>query len=226
MLQLLSGPIFLCSLAIFFIGMLFQMIRYVVGLNGVLDRVAYTTHPERSIPGVISSIMKWLVPAGTHGWRSAPLTAVLFFVLHAGAVLVPIFLAGHTVILEKGTGVSLPMLPMGVADILTLFCLITLFGCAARRLVSPVLRKLSSCSDWIVILLTFLPFATGLMARFLWVDRPEMMIVHLVCGNCFLILAPFTKLSHIVLYFMSRAQIGMEFAIKRGGRARGGSFDW
>ena len=42
----------------------------------------------------------------------------------------------------------------------------------------------------------------------------------------FLILAPFTKLSHIVLYFMSRGQLGMDFAIKRGGATRGPVFPW
>ena len=48
----------------------------------------------------------------------------------------------------------------------------------------------------------------------------------MLSGELFLILAPFTKLSHIVLYFMSRAQLGMDFAIKRGGGTRGGAFPW
>jgi len=45
-------------------------------------------------------------------------------------------------------------------------------------------------------------------------------------GEAFLILAPFTKLSHIALYFMSRGQLGMDYAIKRGGATRGGVFPW
>ena len=32
-----------------------------------------------------------------------------------------------------------------------------------------------------------------------------------------LVAIPFTKLSHFVLFFMSRMQIGMDFGIKRGG---------
>ena len=52
------------------------------------------------------------------------------------------------------------------------------------------------------------------------------MLVHVLTGELFLILAPFTKLSHIALFFMSRAQIGMDYAIKRGGAARGGAFPW
>ena len=36
---------------------------------------------------------------------------------------------------------------------------------ALRRLSSPALRQLNSGQDWLILLLTFLPFATGLMAR-------------------------------------------------------------
>ena len=36
--------------------------------------------------------------------------------------------------------------------------------------------------------------------------------------------APFTKLSHIALFFCTRIQIGMDFGIKRGGMKS--NFDW
>jgi hypothetical protein len=36
---------------------------------------------------------------------------------------------------------------------------------------------------------------------------------------------PFTKLSHFVLFFLSRAQIGMDFGIKRGG-TKGKGLAW
>ena len=96
----------------------------------------------------------------------------------------------------------------------------------ARRLFSPVLRRLNSGGDWLVLLLTFLPFCTGLMARLDTSSYQTWIILHVLSGELFLILAPFTKLSHIVLYFMSRAQIGMDFAIKRGGATRGGAYPW
>ena len=91
---------------------------------------------------------------------------------------------------------------------------------------SLYLRQLSNGGDWLILLLTFLPFATGLMARFDGSAYQTWMIAHVISGELFLILAPFTKLSHIVLFFMSRAQIGMDYAIKRGGATRGGAFPW
>jgi len=41
-----------------------------------------------------------------------------------------------------------------------------------------------------------------------------------------LIAVPFTKLSHFVLFFMSRGQIGMDFGIKRGGMKNPKGFAW
>ncbi|WP_303193028.1 respiratory nitrate reductase subunit gamma, partial [uncultured Desulfovibrio sp.] len=143
-----------------------------------------------------------------------------------GAVLIPLFLLGHTVLLEYYTGISLPALPGALADILSIAAVVGLVLLALRRLAVPALRQLNSGQDWFILLLTFLPFATGLMARLNTASYESWMIAHVLCGELFLILAPFTKLSHIVLFFMSRAQIGMDFAIKRGGATRGGAFPW
>ena len=48
--------------------------------------------------------------------------------------------------------------------------------------------------------------------------------LHILCGVTVLLLAPFTKLAHIVLFFCTRIQIGMDFGIKRGGMKT--NFDW
>ena len=61
------------------------------------------------------------------------------------------------------------------------------------------------------------PFVTGLLARYHVGDYSFWLSLHILFGEALLILAPFTKLSHIVLFFMSRAQLGMDYGIKRGG---------
>jgi hypothetical protein len=55
------------------------------------------------------------------------------------------------------------------------------------------------------------------MARYAVGDYETWLLIHILCGELLLILAPFTKLSHIILFFMSRAQLGMDYGIKRGG---------
>lgn len=226
MLDFITGPLFVISLVIFVVGMLARIFWYVRGLDWRLERVAYRYHADRSVPGALASIFKWLIPGGTDGWRTQPVAAVLFFLLHFGAVLVPLFLLGHTVLLERYVGITLPSLPGTLADILSVLSLAAIVLLGIRRMISPALRQLNSGSDWLILVLTFLPFATGLIARLDTSAYQSWMILHVLSGELFLILAPFTKLSHIVLFFMSRAQIGMDFAIKRGGATRGGAFPW
>ena len=226
MLDFITGPLFVISLVIYVVGMLARIFWYVRGLDWRLERVAYRYHADRSVPGALASIFKWLIPGGTDGWRTQPVAAVLFFLLHFGAVLVPLFLLGHTVLLERYVGITLPSLPGTLADILSVLSLAAIVLLGIRRMISPALRQLNSGSDWLILVLTFLPFATGLIARLDTSAYQSWMILHVLSGELFLILAPFTKLSHIVLFFMSRAQIGMDFAIKRGGATRGGAFPW
>ena len=226
MLDFITGPLFVISLVIFVVGMLARVFWYVRGLDWRLERVAYRYHAERSVPGALVSIFKWMIPGATDGWRTQPVAAVLFFLLHFGAVLVPLFLLGHTVLLERYVGIALPSLPGTLADILSVASLVAIVLLGVRRMISPALRQLNSSADWLILVLTFLPFATGLIARLDTSAYQSWMVLHVLSGELFLILAPFTKLSHIVLFFMSRAQIGMDFAIKRGGATRGGAFPW
>ncbi len=224
MMNLLTGPIFNVSLLVFVVGMILRVVLYVRGLDWRLERIAYGPQMGRGIPGAISSIIMWLVPGATHGWRRQPFIALGFFLLHVGAILLPFFLVGHTILLENATGISLPSLPMDVADGLTIASLVGLGILIVRRIVVKEARALTKCEDWLILILTTVPFVSGFMARFapsdLWT------IIHIISGEVFLIVAPFTKLSHIVLFFMSRAQIGMDYAIKRGGATRGPVFPW
>ena len=181
MLQTLSGPCFVASLLIFFVGLLGRAVWYVRGLDWRLERVAYGYHKDRSIPGAINSIAKWLLPGGTTGWRAQPVAMLAFFLLHFGAVLIPLFLLGHTVLLEQTTGICLPSLPPNVADIL---CIASLSGIALlvlRRLFSPTLRQLNTWKDWFVLLLTFLPFFTGCAFSLPSVGPPEVEVTVTVC---------------------------------------------
>lgn len=222
----LTGPAFVFSLLVFFVGLMFRLIRYFQGLDWRLERVAYRPHMEKGMKGGLWSIYKWLLPFGTVGWRAQPAFTFYFFLLHFGAVLVPLFLIGHNVILEKNFGFSLPTLPQGVADLLTVLTLIGVFFITMRRIALPEVRILTTGYDYFILALVAMPFATGFIARLHTANYDFWMISHIITGELMLILAPFTKLSHIALYFGSRWQIGADFAIKRGGRTRGACFPW
>lgn len=224
MLAILTGPLFGLALLVFVLGMTARIVLYVRGLNWRLERVAYSAQFSRGFMGALASIGKWLVPGATAGWRTQPFMAAAFFLFHIGAILVPFFLVGHTIILNNLTGISLPSLSMNVADTLTILSLVGIALLVLRRLIVPEARALTTKEDWIILFISAMPFVTGFMARM--VSSELWTAVHLMSGVLFLIVAPFTKLSHVVLFFMSRAQIGMDFAIKRGGANRGPAFPW
>lgn len=214
---LLTGPVFYLSLAVCIIGMIVRFYLYFSGLSWQLDRVAYKAYPAMGFKGAVRSIYKWLLPYGTHGWRTQPVMATAFFGFHIGAVAIPLFLIGHNVFLKEKLGFSLPTMGSCAADIISWIALVSLLFLALRRLVLPEVRILTDRKDWGVLLLSFLPFATGLLARYQVGSYDFWINAHILSGELILLAIPFTKLSHVFLFFASRAQLGMDFGIKRGG---------
>ncbi len=218
MYEFLTGPMLYISLSVFAFGLLFQAIRYIKGLDWKLDRVAYRAHPRAGVKGALRSVCLWLIPFGTRSWREQPFMTVVFFIFHIGAIAVPLFLMAHNLILAEKLGLSFFTLTPALADALTWGVVIAALLLLLRRIALPEVRSLSTVHDYFILALAAAPFVTGLIARYASADAyPAWLIAHIIAGELMLILAPFTKLSHIVLFFMSRAQIGMDFGIKRGG---------
>ncbi|MBW2611862.1 MAG: hypothetical protein JRD49_02675 [Deltaproteobacteria bacterium] len=217
MFEFLTGPMFWLSISIFIIGMITRFVTYFRGLHWQLDRVAYRAFPLQGLKGAWRSIYRWLLPFGTHGWRKQPFMTVIFFGFHIGAVLVPLFLLAHNMLLKDKIGVSLFTLNPTVADVLTWAVVVSAVLLALRRVGLPEVRILTTSYDYFILLLSAAPFVTGLLARYEVGSYSFWLILHILCGEALLIAAPFTKLSHIVLFFASRAQLGMDYGIKRGG---------
>jgi nitrate reductase gamma subunit len=217
MYAFLTGPMFWLSIAVFVIGLGARGVWYVRGLHWQLDRVAYRAHPRAGMRGAVRSISRWLLPFGTYGWRTQPFMTVAFFLFHIGAVLVPLFLLGHNEFLREKIGVALPGMPQSLADLLTWAALVGVVMLVLRRIALPEVRILTTGYDYLILVISAAPFVTGLMARYSVGDASLWLLVHIFCGEVLLIAAPFTKLSHILLFFMSRGQLGMDYGIKRGG---------
>jgi nitrate reductase gamma subunit len=217
MYAFLTGFGFWLSIGICLIGMLVRIVMYFRGLNWQLDRVAYKAYPGVGFKGAVKSIVRWLIPFGTHGWRRQPFMTVVFFGFHIGAVLVPVFLLAHNLFLKEKIGFALVTLNPTIADILTWIVVASAIGLALRRIALPEVRILTTAYDYFILVLSVAPFITGLIARYEVGNYSFWLTVHILCGEVLLIAIPFTKLSHIVLFFASRAQLGMDYAIKRGG---------
>jgi len=217
MYQFLVGPMFWLSIAICLIGIIVRSVGYVRGLHWQLDRVAYRAHPRAGIKGAARSIFFWIVPFGARGWRAQPFMATCFFAFHLGVVLVPLFLSAHQMVMRDKLGFSLFSLPGGLADGLSWATLTAAVLLALRRIALPEVRIMTTWRDYGILALSVAPFVTGLAARYHVGDYSFWLTLHILCGEALLIAVPFTRMSHIFLFFMSRAQLGMDYGIKRGG---------
>jgi nitrate reductase gamma subunit len=142
---------------------------------------------------------------------------IVFFVFHIGVVAVPLFLLAHNLFLKEKLGFSFFTLHPPAADIMSWAVVIAAVVLLLRRLALPEVRILTTFQDYFILGATTAPFVTGLICRYEPVNYDFWLLVHIAAGEILLILIPFTKLSHAALWFCSRAQIGMDFGIKRGG---------
>lgn len=217
MYDLLTGPGLWLSIGICLSGLFVRGVLYIKGLHWQLDRVAYTAHPKAGIKGALRSIFFWIVPFGTRSWRTQPFMTILFFAFHIGAVCIPLFLSAHNMMLQEKLGFSFVSINQTVADVMSWCVIISAVFLVIRRLVLPEVRILTTSYDYLILFLSAAPFITGLICRYEIGSYSSFLIIHIIFGELLLISIPFTKLSHILLFFLSRAQIGMDFGIKRGG---------
>ncbi len=225
MYEFVTGPLAWLTFIVFFLGVVYRIVWYFRGLHWQMDRVAYNAHLKYGIKGAIRSIFLWLVPFGSVGWRSKPFMTILFFVFHIGLVVTPIFLQAHNILLRERWGFSLWTISDATADTLTILMIVAALFLVLRRIAYPEIRILTTAYDYLLLAISVAPFITGFIAAHHYSNYEFWLILHIICGEIMLVAIPFTKLSHSVLFFCSRAQLGMDFGIKRGGM-KGTKFSW
>ena len=210
--EFLTGPGVWAAFIIFIGGLVVRLV-YLLALSKERDRVLYN---HASFGWALRSIFHWLVPLGSVGWRTQPLFATAFLVFHLCLLGVPLFLLAHNTLWQEAFGVSLPSLPDSVADVGTVVLLVAALVLLARRIVRPEVRILSTAWDYFLLVLTCAPFVTGFLAYHQVGPYKLMMILHVFLAEVLLILIPFSKLGHILLFFFSRTSIAFEMGRREG----------
>jgi nitrate reductase gamma subunit len=214
MYAFLTGPA-LWMTFIIFIGGLIVRVGFLAGLSRERDRVFYN---HANISWGLRSIFHWLLPLGSVSIRQQPIFALVFYVFHVCLLAVPLFLNAHNLLWDESFGVSLWSMSDKLADILAMVVIGCGFFLFVRRLVRPEVRILTSAWDYTLILLTVAPFVTGVLAYHQWGPYEVMLILHVLFSEVLLIVIPFSKLGHIILFFFTRAFIGFEMGERRGAR--------
>lgn len=215
MYEFLAGPALWVSFIIFLGGLLVR-VAFLFGLSLERDRVLYN-HADAGWG--LKSIGHWLIPWGSVSMRLQPVFTLAFFLFHLCLLAVPLFLAAHNILWEESFGLSLWSLSDATADVLTLIFLASALFLLTRRLLRPEVRILTSLWDYTLLILTMLPFITGFLAYHQWGPYETVLILHILFSEILLIVIPFSKLGHMVLFFFTRVFIGFEMGGRRGARA-------
>ncbi|MCP4578341.1 MAG: respiratory nitrate reductase subunit gamma [Deltaproteobacteria bacterium] len=212
MYDFFTGPALWITFIIFFGGLIVR-ITFLFGLSRERDRVFYN---HTSFKWGVKSVFFWLIPWGTESMRRQPVFTLMVFLFHLCLLATPIFLNAHNLLWDEAFGISLWSLPDGWADILTIIMMFSGAFLLVRRLIRPEVRILTGAWDYVLLVITLLPFITGFLAYHQWGPYDTLLLLHIISGELLMVLIPFSKLGHMLLFFFTRAFIGFEMGERRG----------
>ena len=194
------GPGFDWALAIFVLGMLLRLFE-VLSLGRKTD---LAEGRGSGVQGGIRTIFTRFWPR-LSVFRREPLRIINGYVFHIGFFAVLFLYAPHIELFDKVLGVSWPALSTGVIDALSVITIASLILALAMRLTSPVLRLISNSGDYLAWLLTLLPVLTGFLAfHHMLLPYTSMLAIHILSVELLMVIAPFTKLTHMFSFVLSR----------------------
>jgi len=215
MYEFVSGPL----VWIAFVGLIGGVIYKLATVLRLAQREG-SVFPTWSAKFGVRSVLHWIVPFGSRNMRMRPLFTLISFAFHLCLLLTPLLVMGHAVLWERAWGISWWSLPAWLADVMTL---VVIFGGAfffLRRIAAPEVRNVSGWQDFLLLLLVVSPFVTGYVAHQqpAWLPYETVLVLHIVCGALWLLAIPFTRLSHVLWFFLARSYMGSEFGEVRNAR--------
>ena len=221
MYDLVRGPLLWAAFIVFIGGLIFRAIQFfsisrkkeLASYSGPTKkgRLAGGFSPEEKKIHVLVSLKNSII--GTY-----PVFTLVTSVFHFLLFFVPLFVAAHAMLFYESWGILPWSLPEKAADALTVFFLCLGGFFLIRRLADPKVRALTSASDYLVLFITVAPFVTGFIAFHQWFDYNTVILLHMLTGELMLIAITFTKLGHMIFFFLARFLIAREYSLGRGSR--------
>lgn len=207
----IRGPFVWVSFLIFIGGSIYKVLSMLSLAKR--DRVVF---PYISLKYSLRSIMHWIIPFASTNWRKRPGMTITTFLFHICLLFTPIFLIAHNALLKESWNFRLWTIPETIADVMTMVVIVCSIIFLIRKLVAPEVRFVTFASDYALLALATAPFITGFLAYHqLLVNYELMAALHILAGELMLIAIPFTRLSHMLYFWFTRAYTGSEFGAVR-----------
>jgi len=206
MYEWIRGPLVWIAFVVFVGGALLRLIT--MGLLAKQEKIVF---PMYDLKYGARSVLRWIVPFAATNMRKHPAMTAVSFAFHGCLLTTPLLVMGHAVLWEESWGVRWWSLPPWLADLMTLTVIAGGLFFFLRRIAAPEVRNVSYASDFLLLLLVVSPFVTGFIAHQQWLAGEAMLALHIVSGALWLMLIPFTRLSHALWFVFTRAWMGSDF---------------
>ena len=207
-LAFVEGPLWYFSVVVFVVGVLWRLVD--------VFRQPSRTDLSAARAGGVAGALRTIV---TRSWtaqgfsRGATFHLVAGYMFHIGLFVLLIFAAPHVKFIEErilGFGwTPAPHWVFMVASDLAFAGILLLW---LRRLMHPVMRKISTFDDHAAAILTFVVMLTGCLA--LLKSHDSLRAIHMLTVCLLMIYFPFSRLMHAFTFPISRAYTGAAMARK------------
>jgi len=230
MYDLLIGPMLGISLLVFIVGLAYRWRQYSALTREMRintealpkDMIRAVENRERDeylrIDSANDVVLKYQLKLKRTILGKAPVFMAITVVFHVLLLLLPVFVVGHSILLDDYFGFGLPAFSETTTDNLTVLFLMLAGFFFFRRIFVAKVRSVTTYRDWIAWLAPTAPFLTGFLAYHQYFDYETVLYLHIICGELMLVAIPFTKLAHMPFFFFSRFLIRNELTIGSGSR--------
>jgi len=206
---IIDGPLWYFSLAVFVIGVLWNLGSIIFAKRKTDLSVARGS----SVPGAIRTVFSRFIP-DKGMFLEIKFQVIAGYLFHFGLFALLFFAAPHIKFFDEHmVGISWPAMPHWAFIVAAQFAFLGLILLWLHRIINPVTRLISTAGDHISTILTFMVMLTGCLA--LLESFSELRLLHRFSVELFLIYFPFSSLMHAFTFVPSRALTGAWFG-RRG----------
>lgn len=197
-LNFATGPLLSFCLAVAILGSLRLVIITIIDL---IRSMQTACDGRLGWKDIVFETVSWLLPF-KRILATRRLFSLLSFTFHATLILILIFHQDHILSVRQVIGISWPFIDRPIVDLLAIACILCAIFLLSNRLFTDSGRTMSEAMDYFLLSLILVALVSGFLAStdFNPFSHGAMLLVHAVCGNLILMLIPFSRLGHIVLY--------------------------